>query len=493
MEVIFWNGGIPWIMSRTIGPYKVAYWLRKHDHSAQVIDFIDRMSEETLYTVTKKFITSETLVLALSTTFLGLQSHVHSDGNKFWLMEKITNVVRRIRAEHPNIKFVLGGYRSEKLPSMGLFDATIMTYSTATEEIFLEYIRHLKTGSRMPLHLSCKVNGESRPYYNMASTQVYNIEVDDFKWSLQDAILPEEPLPLDVSRGCIFACRFCQYQHTGKKKLDYIRGMEYIKEELIHNYHMFGTTSYYVLDDTFNDTEIKLKEFHSIVKALPFKISFSAFLRADLIHRFPDMAYYLKDAGLFGSYFGIESLHPSASKVVGKGWSGKYAKTYIPELYHNIWNKEVAVHTNFIVGLPTEPIESVYATADWFIDNKLHSITFDGLILTGPEDGPGRSIKSEFDKNAEKYGFKFGDLTENSLFPQWTNDYWDRDSAAHHAQELNNKIDGHRKIHPWALPGVVWQGYTKQEALGKYRKENLDLNARQARKLELYIEKLLSL
>jgi len=38
---------------------------------------------------------------------------------------------------------VLGGYMSDRVPSWGVFDATVMSYTSATEDILLEYVSHL--------------------------------------------------------------------------------------------------------------------------------------------------------------------------------------------------------------------------------------------------------------------------------------------------------------------------------------------------------------
>jgi hypothetical protein len=171
---------------------------------------------------------------------------------------------------HPNIKFVLGGYSSEHLYGSGLFDATIMSYTDASEDIFVEYLDFLfDKGTEPEFKLITKYfnsAGLPRKHYFTAKNKVYSIEVDDFKFTKQHAVLPGEALPLDISRGCIFACRFCNYPHLGKSKTDYIRGMEYVKEELIYNYENFGTTNYMILDDTFNETLVKMDAFYKMVE-----------------------------------------------------------------------------------------------------------------------------------------------------------------------------------------------------------------------------------
>lgn len=481
MDVVIWTahssmGGytIDWsrLFMRYIGPYKIAHWLRKHDYSCQVIDFITKFNEDQLYQMTTKFITDKTLVLGISTTFLCLTKYTDSKTNKpLRIPEHALNVLTRIKKEFPNLKIVYGGYAAERLESYGVVDATVTSYTTATEDVFLEYVSALKKGTELPYSnivipaMSDNPAAKARIHYFAAKNPKYNIEVDDFKFHETDYILPGEPLPLDISRGCIFKCRFCQYPHLGRGKLDYTRAMELVEEELLHNYNHFKTTDYYILDDTFNDTEIKIKAFLDMTKRLPFKISFVAYIRADLIHRFPDTAYMLQESGMIGAYFGLESLHPGASKIVGKGWSGTDAKTYVPELYHNIWKKQVSVHTNFIVGLPGEDFNSIRSTVDWFKDNDLCSINFSALNMYGPESKQPHVVLSEFDRNADQYGFTWGDYDPKLKSRIWYNDKWDSHTAVKFSHVANTLVHPYRKMSPWVIQELRWLGHTTDEVL----------------------------
>lgn len=457
MQVVFLNGspdkGL--VFTRYVGPYKVAHWLRKHGYTCQVLDFVAQFTEDQLYKMVTKFISEDTLVVALSTTFMCLGKYVHRDGVVRSIPEGVLDVIKRIKQDYPHIKIVTGGYKSDRLTDWGVVDATVMSYTTASEDIFLEYVKFLRGGAEPRYVLY--TNGKFRKIYNEAQNKVYNIECDDFKFTPADYIMPGEALPLDVSRGCIFACRFCQYPHLGKGKLDYIRGMSYLEEEIRYNHENFGTTGYMILDDTFNDTQTKVSEFLKMSERLEFDINYTAYLRAELIHRFPDTAYMLKDSGLFGAYHGLESLHPHASKLVGKGWSGKHARDYIPHLYHDVWNREVTMHTNFIVGLPKETKEDLMNTVRWHRDNNLHTLYFSALGLWRPDDkNHAYSIQSEFDRNSEKYGFMFNEAG-------WYNETWTQQEANEYAAHLNEitKID--KKCSVWSAPTLLWYGYTKQK------------------------------
>jgi hypothetical protein len=480
MNVIFWNSNAigprheRQMFSRYVGPYKIAYWIRKHNYSCQVIDFIAEFTGDQLYTATKKFITNETKVLAISTTFLCADRYVWNDGITRMIPEYVITTIRRIKQEYPNIKVVIGGYASDRVSGWGVVDATIMSYVSASEDIFLEYINHLYTGSEPPIgRLEMPVLRDGMPVkfrmiYDQARSKIYNIELDDFKFSRQDVILPGELLPLDVSRGCIFACRFCQYPHLGKKKLDYVRGMNFLEDEILHNYNEFGTTNYFMLDDTFNDTVDKMTEWHKMTQRLPFKISYSAYLRADLIDRFPDTAHLLSESGLFGAIHGLESMHPYSSNLIGKAWSGRRAKEFIPHLFHDIWKSKVAQQLGFIIGLPKETKQDLLDTYKWFVDNRLHHVSLNFLQLFGPDSKTSRfSILSEFDKNSEKYGFTFD---ENN---QWRNETWTQKDARLFKEELHTMYMEYNMVNSWTGQVMLSYGLSSDHLL-KTKSHDLD-------------------
>jgi radical SAM superfamily enzyme YgiQ (UPF0313 family) len=512
MHVIFWNslnGGND-LISRYVGPYKVNHWIKKHGYSGQVIDFLQYLTEEEIYLATKKFITKDTLVLGVSTTFLTYNMEGNDklvfkwqDGSYSAFPENVLKAARRLKAEYPYIKFVLGGYSSEHLYGGTTFDAVIMSYTEASEDIFLEYLDYLKKGSEPPhsklilkySHVPPNEPVKSRIHYYQARNKVYNIEHDDFRFSKQDAVLFGEALPLDISRGCIFACRFCNYPHLGKGKLDYTRGMEYVKEELISNNELFGTTRYMILDDTFNDTQVKMEAFLGMTNSLPFKIEYSAYIRADLIDRFPDTAHMMQESGLWGAFHGIESLHPYASNLVGKAWSGKKARDFIPKLYHELWQGKVPQLLSFICGLPKETPEDIMNTLHWHKDNNLHSITFSPLGLNNPNKSNRYSIRSEFEKNAEKYGFKFNEDTWHTN--GWENETWTDNTCKEFLAPIYKYLNEHnlRKASPWAVGNLQLLGYDKEYLFNtpvQYL-DNIEYRSRLQNKYKEYYNLLMSL
>jgi hypothetical protein len=474
MDVIFWSsdgsGDTSPTPFRYIGPYKISHWIKKHGYTSQVIDFVAHFSEFQLYSVTKKFITQKTLVLGISTTFMCNHRYTRSDGSISNVPESVENVAIRLKNEYPNLKIVLGGYGSDKIFMKGIPHAALMSYVSSNEDVFLEYVNHCKTAAPLPVgKLTMSYNDTTdtsmRMWYDTPRNITYNIEYDDFKFTKNDCVFPGESLPLDVSKGCIFACKFCSYPHLGKKKLDYIRGMEYIKEELIYNYENFNVTNYMILDDTFNDTLIKINAFKKMVDTLPFKITYTAYIRADLIHRFPDMADMLKEGGIIGAIHGIESMNPYASNLIGKAWSGKHAKDFLPTLYHDIWNREVAQQLNFIIGLPRDTAEDINETIAWATTNNMYGLHVNHLGIVSPETTGKKfnmhTITNELGRNPEKYGFEF------NKFGYWKNETWSQASSFQFykyimAQLYNTPL---HKQNAWFLGNLMKLGYSMEHIL----------------------------
>jgi hypothetical protein len=242
-----------------------------------------------------------------------------------------------------------------------------------------------------------------------------------------------------------------------------------------------------MLDDTFNDSEYKIDGFLELTRSLPFSIEYAAYIRADLVHRFKGMAEKLAETGLRGAFFGLESLHPTASQIVGKGWSGKSAKEFVPELVHNIWKNKISAHCGLIVGLPGEGEEDLQTSLKWANDNMINVIFFGLQVANNLKE---RSYVSEFERNADKYGFKF------DANNKWYNDTWSRASVVKYSIELNNKRKrmNYAGFNQVALHSL---GFTNEEILSihpdKMVRNNQEFYNRKKVFLQTYIDKLNSL
>lgn len=472
MDVIFLNSTVNKTDPvRYIGPSKISHWLRKHGIDSIVIEFVDILSKDILLKLIRKFISNKTAIIAVSTTFLynkGKNSknyesdEIYKFNENYDLPIHVIDALNIIKEEFPKIKFVAGGHNSEVVKAQELFDATVMNYKSHSEELFLEYYNYVIGKGPPPYrNLTYKSEGVSRPWFDEPRTQLYNIMCDDFRWAKENCIVEGEPLPLDVSKGCIFSCKFCRMVEIGKKKYDYVRQPSFIEDELNYNFENFKTQNYYIMCDTFNDTTQKVEDFYNVTQKLNFKIKYSTCARADLIHRFSDTAHQLKESGLFGVHFGIESLNTEASTLIGKAWSGKHAKMYIPELVYDIWKNEVMVTMTFIAGLKGESIDDLKETVRWSIEHDLTSY-FAPLTVFNPNVTSNVFSKSEFDKNTINYGYIF---PKNNDSRYWENGEWNYDLAKQTAEHLVSQLNVCNKTSIWRIQEMLVAGYSPEELI----------------------------
>jgi radical SAM superfamily enzyme YgiQ (UPF0313 family) len=503
MNVILLNSGPrinDFTIYRTLGPYKLAHALREANISTQVIDHVGWLKDETLTQLLDKFVTTDTLCIGISTTFI-----YQFDAPVF--PSPLLRAIERIVQLFPKVKIVLGGpYTQNVRADVALsftkeIDAIFEEYS---EDTFVDYIRSIKESNitLMPPFTHELWNGKGILCFKKPKVERFNIETSAFRFTDDDAIMPNETLPLEVSRGCIFKCKFCNHLLLGRGKLDYLRDFELLKDELMHNYEKWGTTNYYIICDTFNDTEYKMKAWYDMVASLPFKIKYTSYLRADLLDRHPDVPYMLQESGLLAGFHGIESLGEQASGIIGKGWSGKSAREYIPKLYHDIWQKKIAQTLSFIVGLTGDTKESLLDTAHWFVDNDLYNINWSSLGLSNLGSVPGRHA-SEFEKNATKYGYEFvawpEDANKANKRYYWKTDYWTLRDADQYVREVLRPTTNptNARHGSWTLLQFLQYEGVTEEHLTKNGThtivKDLNLYSQANLWLKVYVEKLLAL
>jgi radical SAM superfamily enzyme YgiQ (UPF0313 family) len=456
MDVVIFTCVSGIFFQRSIGAYQLAHFLRAHGYTVQVIDFTDFINEEDLKSLADKFINENTIAVGLSTTFYASKESnskfINSDLDRYDFLDFPKNVLTAIeyaKEKYPKIKIVAGGAKSETAKNIPYVDAVIHGYA---EDKFLDYLNNLKKNLKI-IPINKPLNGPLELSHDPSIKQ-FSIENLNHRFLDTDVILKNETLPLEISRGCIFKCSFCAFPMNGKNKFDYLRDPETIKDELTYNYETFGTTNYYLTDDTFNDSTYKIEQLHKAITSLPFKINFTTYLRLDLLYAHKEQISMLDEMGLASPFFGIESLNQQSASTIGKGMNVDKAKEFLLELYYTHWKERMPITCSFIVGLPYETKDSIYNTYNWIKTTPLSSIFFP-LALTNKT-----FYKSDFNSNYEKFGY---DFDEQSGY--WKNDNFNYYEATDIAEKFNEELMRKENIpSSWFLMTLLNHGYTLEEA-----------------------------
>jgi len=430
-NLILWNClNIEYAPARQLASHQLASWLRQHGYTVKVIDFCHKMTTKELISITEKYIDADTLAIGVSATFwYNISVLAQHAKEPPWLL------AAREELKNKKISWLIGGCHSNSI------------------NLVYEWIRFFGYAEDELLKWMDQNSGK------LIRRELFDITCASTHFSKDDYIRPYEVLPIELGRGCQFKCRFCSYPLVGKKKGTYIKDYELIREEFIRNYNEFGTTKYYFLDDTVNESEEKVYALADIAQHLPFKLQWVGYNRLDLIWSRPGTIQALKDSGLRSTFFGIESFHPQASMAVGKGWNGKHvAKDFLLRLKDE-WKGDITWMLSFIVGLPGETKEDITETSQWCIDNEMYNWSFYPLAINR---SPSKLWKSEFDLEAEKYGYSFPRNTY-----EWENEHWTLKSAVEYSKFLNKRDYEHMHPTVWMLFMMSCLDYSCEDLMSK--------------------------
>lgn len=464
------------IWSRTAGPYRIATELRKHGYTCQVIDCFTEFSTKQQYDILTDIVGPDTLFVGLSSTFFALIGNDQPDKRFYesaahfqrpavrdfasgthnypYFPNKMAGYFDYIKYLNPNTKIVLAGAKAEEhnapyadVIMTGFADNAVIQYAKWCEKKnpFFQY--------------------DINEYGQMVvDGSAYNTKFDfansTIRYEQHDNIQKNETLVMEVARGCIFSCKFCSSALYGKKKNDHVKKISVLRDEFIRNYEEFGVTNYFYSDDTHNDSTEKLRELADVVQSLPFKIQYGAYIRIDLLRAHPEQYQLLKDGGLKGAFFGIETFNHESAKIIGKGL---HPEKVIEEL-HIFKDKfpYVGTEAGFIVGLPKETKESVHKWSNMILEEDF---PLDAAIMAplSIASNPNKIYKSIFEQDSDKWYTRTTNNTwHNGNFDeQWAQQY------ALHWHDKQMKMD-RRRVAGWMHMALISLGlldYTGYPAL----------------------------
>jgi len=431
------------------GAYQVAWYIRQHGYTSQVLDFLYFMSEEQRLNLYKKYITLETKIVGYAPFFSSGTFQRTEHGS-----DLIIKILEEIKENFPWVKLVVGGVSTRWFLNKGwkylsfTFDAV---FEGQGEYTLLEYCNYVfKKEKHPPFQLVNRMKV-------IKPSEVYDISNCRMRYEENDFILPGESLALELGRGCIFKCKFCQHDNIGKSKDDFNKSIDIIKENLIYHYEKFGITRYHIADDTLNSHRKRTQQFYEMTKTLPFKIEYIGFVRIDLLDIWPEQQDILPESGLSSCFFGIESLDPESCKMIGKGWGAKNNKIWIPKI-KSLWGDNVIIRCSLIAGLGKETPKDWDYTFKWFMDSEIDDYFYNPLHLDY------KHKLSEFEKNSEKYGYRWPNAEKFPL--NWVNDYTSYSEAKEWCNtRMTEELSGKKIPSVWVYSALRNQGFTREEII----------------------------
>jgi radical SAM superfamily enzyme YgiQ (UPF0313 family) len=418
-------------LERTSGPYRIATVLRRAGWDCEVIDFFYRWNLDQLKNlmISRKDISW----IGFSSTWINYsQTATH---------HMMLEFLQHIKETYPTIKILAGGQNPTlTLPIYNSVDYIISGFG---EKAILEVLNHIYSNGNIkgiPRNNGWYVDANA--FYPAWPEADLTVEYED-----RDFIEPGETLSLELSRGCKFACSFCNFPILGVKE-DTTRDMNLLRKELEKNYNKWGITNYQIADETLNDREEKLIKLGDLVESLDFELNFNAFIRGDILFAKPKQLELLTRARVWGHFYGIETFNHETGKIIGKGMHPDKIKEGLLStkeyFYKNLGKYRGTV--SLIYGLPKETKESILSALDWLTENwnDQSVISFAMNISTGGK-------LSEIDEDCEKYGYKILGTENRKLYTRhsyfsgdlvlWENENMNIDDAIELADLQRQKMN----------------------------------------------------
>jgi len=416
-------------IQRGLGAYKIAHEARQLGFSAVVIDYSSAINFDRFKLIIDKTVGDNTIAVGFSNTwfpyrtfnqyhvtgaletgvtadawdfeneYLNSDTHLNSLSMNF-AQNKSKKYVDYIKSINANCDCIIGGAKSFEYLQSPEFDKVFVGYS---ENHFRDYLQGKHKDQRI-VHYDMKSKlGD----FDFNSSYVTYMDTD--------CIHSEEILTIEMSRGCIFNCKFCSYPHRNQKTKDFTKYQDVLYKELKDNYDKWGTYKYYITDDTFNDYTTKLEVIKEVIQSLDFNPQFEAYVRQDLVARQPQQAKLMYDIGIRTTYYGLETWHDPTAKAIGKG-GDLQMKIQGMKNCRDAWGDDVYVSTGIVVGLPKDTEQSIRDVLKWYKweggNEYIDNLHFNALIIKNKPEAMAFLFNSDIDLHPEKYGYKMNGMLD---------------------------------------------------------------------------------
>ena len=382
---------------RQPAPYKLRTLAKKHGYNIKAIDFTQAFSRDQLRQTLENLVNKDTLFIGFSAALY----HPHSE----FIYATYWTIFDFLLHSKYKPQIIMGGFRTYfKHNDWMEWDWLFTGY---VDYDFIQWLHYL---SGKPSDIKWKnlmgykwIDGDSNAK-NFDKGIIDNIEVE---WLEEDHIQPYETLPIEISRGCRFACDFCEYPMLRSKQGNFDGIRETLGRQISANKENWGVTNYWFDDFTFNSHQGKLDLIDDVNKDTGINIKFSTFIRPELLVRWPDQQQQLVEQGLEGAGFGMETLSktPQVRSSISKG--GDIDKINDAAEYMNrISNKKTSFLYLMMLGLPGQTLEDMeydhtfIRDADW-----IDTWNFSAVRFSHKNSENYNATISKITQNPENYGY----------------------------------------------------------------------------------------
>jgi hopanoid biosynthesis associated radical SAM protein HpnJ len=276
-------------------------------------------------------------------------------------------LVRQMKEAKPDLKVAFVGPPVQVQPTEGLMASPDIDFVVRGE--FDYAVVDFARGKSLPeiAGISYRRNGEvihnpARPALETEeldrlpfATEVYKRDLAVENYNVPFLLHPY--VALYTSRGCPALCTFCLWPQTLSGHAWRVRSADNVAREIEQALKIFPQVKeFFFDDDTFNIRKERVLELCARFKPLGFRWSCTARVHSDY-----ETLKAMADAGARLLIVGFESGDPQILKNIKKGATVEMARRFVRDCK----KLGIAVHGDYIIGLPGETKESIQRTIDF--------------------------------------------------------------------------------------------------------------------------------
>ena len=394
---------------RYAGPYVAAKSAREAGYNIKILDHMTKHSNIIEYL--KQHLSKNTSLVIISSTFLysksvnratswdlftqfNLNLHFDSEDQLEDFFVKIKNILPK------NCKLALAGERVNKvynfyklIPENHPIKKYVDLYFLGRDDnVLMNFLENKNYEKRYDKFILGK-----------ASAIFKNIVPPTMIYTKDDCVIDEyESLTIEISRGCAFNCKYCNYDKKTINKLE----KQALYDQFLRYYDLYGTTNYNFTTDCFNDSIKFVENFFEVTNKLPFKIKWSSYARPDLCARYPEVIDMMIESGAVSNFYGIETLNKNVGKSIGRGLD--FDKILDVFKKFKKADPDYFIKAFFIIGLPGETTSTIQEAINWIGNQQVIDAGSAQVLSLEPtfDDINLLVDVSEFSSNPKKYGFQ---------------------------------------------------------------------------------------
>ena len=359
-----------------LGMLYIAAYLEKYGYNVRFIDAEhQKLTEEGTLEQVRKYVKEE------HNCYIGLTSTTVC-------FNRTLSLAKRLKEEYPSIPIVIGGAHisavAEHVMNYECFDYGVIGEGEITT---YELIECLQQGGNLESVDGIVFRKNNQIIYTNPRKLVKKLDELPFParhlvkdiHSYVPTLCDYKTLPVTniiTSRGCPGLCTFCSNAVFGRTYRE--RSAQNILEEIKEVIHKYNIREIHFNDDTFLINKKRIYELFELCKKEKLKFNWSCFSRVDNVTY--EFLKFLKKNGCWHIAFGIESGDENVLKDIKKEISLDMVEQVIS------WCHKIGIKTkgHFILGHPTDTIESINKTIDFALKVK-----FSDVVVTISTPMPG--------------------------------------------------------------------------------------------------------